>query len=952
MNIARVIGWYPLAILLLFLVALHWVAGYNYLLFHTLVDLSRVVVLGGIFTLAWHTRHWAAHGFFTTIGVASVPILALELLHVLAYRGMGVFPGDDPNLPTQLWIGFRYLEAAAFVIAACHARRSPRATGMAVGFTLAGVAIVVSIFTGRFPDSFLDGQGLTSFKVVSEYVTIAAFVVSMVLLLHHRQRFDSDVLQLLLAALLFSALSSLAFTRYADVFGMANEVGHYFLFISTYLLYRAILFIALVTPFQLLFRDLKQQERNLESLVAERTAELKRTQSLNAAFVEHSPAAIFLTDRHGRVTLANAACKTLVGGDPDRLLGHRFHERLPEAVARALERHDRRARAEKQPLLASEELMVGGEMRCFETTHFPLLDDDGVLLGSGGIATDVTEHRRVEARYGLMIRTSMDGVMVLDPRGHILEANDAAVRLTGYTRRALTARELADIEAARDAEGVAKELARIVREGQARFESRWRRGDGGLVDVEVSINRLGAPPNHAFLSFVRDITERKLASQKIEHLAHYDTLTGLPNKVLFAEQVSAHLQEAASREVAAALVYLDLDNFKDINDSLGHAAGDALLHEIGTRLRDGIEGHGGLCRYGADEFMLWLTEVVDEESCRECLNRLRQVISWPIRVEGNELTVTASMGVACFARDGRSFEALFRCADMAMYEAKYGGRNTYRFFEPVMLASAQERLDILSKLRGAVERNELQLLYQPQFDLASRRVVGVEALVRWHHPELGRVTPDRFIPLAEDSGLIVPIGEWVLQEACRQAMAWRSQGLPPLVMAVNLSAVQFRHGDLDETVDGILSATGLAPECLELELTESMLLHRQEGLLATLQRLKAIGVKLAIDDFGTGYSNLGYLKHFAVNKLKIDQSFVHDLDRNPDSHSIVKAIVQMAHGLGLRVIAEGVEGEHLLAPLHTLQCDEVQGYHFGRPMTPDAFEAYYAHVLAEADARR
>ncbi|MFY0988858.1 EAL domain-containing protein [Halomonas sp. C05BenzN] len=937
---------------MLFLLVLHWVAGHNYLLFHTLVDLSRVVVLAGIFTLAWHTRHWAAHGFFTTIGVASAAIAVLELLHVLAYRGMGVFPGDDANLPTQLWIGFRYLEAGAFVIAAYSANRTPRATAMAYGFALAGLAIGVSIFTGHFPDSFLDGQGLTPFKIISEYVTIAVLVASMVLLLHHRERFDPDVLHLLLAAILFSALSSVAFTRYADVFGMANEVGHYFLFVSTYLLYRAILFTALVSPFQLLFRDLKRHERNLESLVVDRTAELKRTQTLNSAFVEHSPAAIFLTDREGRFTLANDACEALVGSEPRCLPGYRFHERMPEAVASVLERHDRRARLEKQPILVSEEISVAGEVRCFETIHFPLLDEHGDLLGSGGIATDVTEHRRIEARYGMMIRTSMDGVMVLDARGRILEVNDAAVSLTGYPRSELVALELTDIEAAQDANAIVEGLSRIVRHGQARYESRWQRRGGGLVDVEISINLLGTPPNHAFFCFVRDITERKLTSQKIERLAHYDTLTGLPNKVLFEELVTARLAKGAPHEVAAALVYLDLDNFKDINDSLGHAAGDALLRTIGTRLRDGIEGHDLLCRYGADEFLLLLTEVEEEEACRECLNRLRQVIGWPITVDGNELTVTASMGVALFARDARSFGALFRCADMAMYAAKYMGRNTYRFFEAAMLASAQERLDILSKLRGAVERNELRLSYQPQLDLASRRVVGVEALIRWHHPELGVVTPDRFIPLAEDSGLIIPIGEWVLQEACRQAMAWRSRGLPPLSVAVNLSAVQFRHGDLDELVDEILSTTGLPPEYLELELTESMLLHRQEGLLATLQRLKALGVNLAIDDFGTGYSNLGYLRHFAVNKLKIDQSFVRDLDRNPDSHSIVKAIVQMAHGLGLRVIAEGVEGEHLLAPLHALQCDEVQGYHFGRPMTPVDFEAYFADILSEAGEGR
>ncbi len=439
-----------------------------------------------------------------------------------------------------------------------------------------------------------------------------------------------------------------------------------------------------------------------------------------------------------------------------------------------------------------------------------------------------------------------------------------------------------------------------------------------------------------------DITERRQAEQKIEFLAYHDPLTGLPNRVLLQDRLQQALALAERNGTSLALVFLDLDNFKKINDSLGHAAGDVLLQEVALRLKRCVRDTDTISRQGGDEFVLILRDLHSTEGSLPVLTKIMETLQEPVRCEGNELSTSASIGVALYPQDGDDFETLRKKADMAMYRAKEAGRNTYRFFDEAMDDEAVEHLLMRSGLRRALERNEFVLHYQPQIDLASGQVIGAEALLRWQHPEYGLVPPGRFIPVAEESGLIVAIGEWVLHEACRQAAAWQHAGLRPLVLAVNLSAVQFRGGSVEETVLQALAASGLRPEYLELELTETILIQNVEQVMASVRRLKQLGVKLSIDDFGTGYSSLSYLKRFDIDKLKIDQSFIRDLASDPDDAAIVRAIIQMAHSLDVRAIAEGVETSDMLLQLRAFGCDEAQGYHFARPMPAAEFERYLA----------
>jgi diguanylate cyclase (GGDEF)-like protein/PAS domain S-box-containing protein len=444
-----------------------------------------------------------------------------------------------------------------------------------------------------------------------------------------------------------------------------------------------------------------------------------------------------------------------------------------------------------------------------------------------------------------------------------------------------------------------------------------------------------------------DITERRQAEQKIEFLAYHDPLTGLPNRVLLQDRLQQAVALAERNGTSLALVFLDLDNFKKINDSLGHAAGDALLKEVALRLKRCVRDADTISRQGGDEFVIILRDLHGGDACLPALGKIMETLQEPFISEGNELSTSASLGIALYPDDGTDFETLRKKADMAMYRAKEAGRNTYRFFDEAMDVEAVEHLLMRSGLRRALERQEFVLHYQPQIDLATGQIVGAEALLRWQHPEYGVVPPGRFIPVAEESALIVPIGEWVLRETCRQAMAWQRAGLPPLVLAVNLSAVQFRRGSVEETVLQALAASGLKSEYLELELTESILIQNVEQVMAAVQRLKQLGVKLSIDDFGTGYSSLSYLKRFDIDKLKIDQSFIRDLASDPDDAAIVRAIIQMAHSLGLRAIAEGVETPDLLPQLQAFGCDEAQGYYYARPMPAAEFERYLrAHLAA------
>jgi diguanylate cyclase (GGDEF)-like protein/PAS domain S-box-containing protein len=445
----------------------------------------------------------------------------------------------------------------------------------------------------------------------------------------------------------------------------------------------------------------------------------------------------------------------------------------------------------------------------------------------------------------------------------------------------------------------------------------------------------------------RDVTAQRRAEERIHHLALYDHLTGLPNRILLGDEATAAFADPALAGRAQALVFLDLDDFKTINDTVGHRIGDLLIVEAARRLVEAAGAHAHVARLGGDEFAVLATPSSLAETTA-LVGRLIAAIDEPFRIERYDLAVTASAGIAMFPTDGATFDELVVRADAAMYRAKQDGRHTYRFFSGDMLANAAERLELLSSLRKAVENDELVVHYQPQVSLIDGSIVGVEALVRWQHPSLGLLQPGAFIGLAEDSGLILPIGEAVLNRALADAVDWEQAGARPITVSVNLSAVQFVQTDLAERIRLALLRSGFPPERLELEITETVAMVSPDMAVTALERLHAMGVQVSIDDFGTGYSSMAYLKRFRIDKLKIDRSFVQDLGRDPDDEAIVTAVIQIAKSLRCVTIAEGVETHEQQEFLQSRGCDIAQGFHLHRPMPAADLAALLRPVASTA----
>jgi diguanylate cyclase (GGDEF)-like protein len=478
------------------------------------------------------------------------------------------------------------------------------------------------------------------------------------------------------------------------------------------------------------------------------------------------------------------------------------------------------------------------------------------------------------------------------------------------------------------------------------YEVTGLRKDGSTFPAVI----LGSPSVYdgrpASVGTVQDVSAQKQAEQRVRELADFDPLTGLPNRRLLRDRCTQLLAGAERDGTEMALVFIDLDHFKRVNDSLGHSVGDDLLCAVAQRLSGTVRKVDTLARLGGDEFIIALPGG-HASAAADVASRMLDVCAAPFLVAGHELTVTPSLGISLYPVDGTDFEALLRNADAAMYKAKEAGRNAFRFYSSEMNVATLKHLLMESGLRRGLGAHEFVLHYQPLVQIETGAIVGVEALIRWQNPELGLIGPDQFIHVAEDIGLIIPIGEWVLREACRQVRAWQDSGLPPLMVAVNVSPVQFRQAGFVEMVAGVLAATELEARFLELELTERTVMHDAEQTLGTLRTLNRMGVELALDDFGTGYSSLAYLKRFPVGKLKIDRSFVRDLEVDSDDRAIASTILSMGHSLRLKVLAEGVETAEQYAILRDMGCELVQGYHFSRPLPADQFVAFLKQHSAQ-----
>ncbi|MCS0608939.1 EAL domain-containing protein [Massilia solisilvae] len=581
-----------------------------------------------------------------------------------------------------------------------------------------------------------------------------------------------------------------------------------------------------------------------------------------------------------------------------------------------------------------------------------------VSAWSWQVARSRRRERRAQETYAAASEASVDAFFVLRTvwaadgtvADFAIEAtNSRAEEMAGLPKEAMRGMLLCEMLPSYRRNGIFDAAAKVALEGgvdQAEWHAQAYPMRGRWLHRQV------VPVEGGVVAIVRDITERKQAEERIVHMAHHDDLTGLPNRTLLRLRLEQNIAQAAHKGWSLALVFVDLDGFKLINDGLGHNAGDELLKVVGKRMRACLRRGDTLARFGGDEFVLLLPGVgAKAQSLAPLLEKLRQAVHAPVQVAGQSVQVSCSMGVVMYPRDGLDANTLLMNADAAMYRAKDGGRNNYQFYAREMNASGEENLILLDGLRQSLEATlagapggGLSLCYQPKVDLKTGRVFGVEALLRWHHPEHGPVSPQRFIGLAEESGMIVELGEWALRTACRQNQAWRAAGLPPITVSVNVSPRQFEERKLVARVAAALRDSGLPPDALELEVTESLIMRDLAQSVAKMRDLEAMGVSLSIDDFGTGYSSLSALKSFPISRLKIDKSFVSELAANPDDQAIAMAVISLGHKLHLRVIAEGVETEEQCAFLRANDCDEMQGYLFSRPVPP----ARIAELLATA----
>ena len=566
-------------------------------------------------------------------------------------------------------------------------------------------------------------------------------------------------------------------------------------------------------------------------------------------------------------------------------------------------------------------------------------DAGGSPLRMAGTARDVTllRHAERERRVALEVLRSMgEAVAVIDLEFRFISVNPSFSRITGYSEEEVVGQNANLLNANQhSADFYRRARAILERTGHWAGEMWQRRKDDqeflGWLEMSEVRDSLGMRSH--FVAVVNDITDKKRAEQELRYLANYDTLTGLPNRALLSERLGRAIVRARRQETRVAVLFLDLDRFKDINDSLGHAAGDRLLKAAATRLQATLGAADTVARLGGDEFTVVLEDVESVLAVERMAREILLAFAAPLEVdERHDVNITPSLGISLYPDHALVPTDLLKFADTAMYQAKAEGRNTYQIYNETMDTEARHRATIIAALRKALDRGELMLMYQPRMSLADGSITGVEALLRWRSPDLGEISPSVFVPLAEESGLILPIGEWVIREACRQLVAWREQGLLDICIGVNVSVLQLLRGNLSEFLAGVLAETRLPADRLELELTESMVMQNAQQATALLNELRNIGVSLAIDDFGTGYSSLVYLKRLPIDTLKIDKEFIDDLTRDPDDEAITSTIITMGHSLGLNVIAEGVETEQQLDFLREHGCDEIQGHWLSRPI--------------------
>jgi len=700
-------------------------------------------------------------------------------------------------------------------------------------------------------------------------------------------------------------------------------------------------------------RDVSERQRNQQAL-------REREERINL-LLDSMAEGIYGVDTHGECTFVNPAGLRLLGYErAEDLLGRHIHELIhhshgdgtpyPAGECRAY-----RAYTENRGIHVDDEVFWRRDGTAFPVEYWSYpMRRDGQVIGSVVTFMDISERRLIEERLrqaAKVFESTTDGVSITDPAGNMIAVNRAFTVITGYTEAEVLGSNPRILKSGRQDKAFYQALWNSITQTGSWSGEIWNRRKNGEIYPEwLTISGVtdGAGKLTNYVGVFSDISQIKQSEAERERLAHFDPLTGLPNRLLFNARLDHAIQRAERDDTLLTLLFIDLDRFKTVNDALGHPIGDRVLREVARRLGRSVRAEDTLARLGGDEFVIALERGGDATQASSMADKLLAALTLPFDLDGQTVFIGASIGISAYPADGKDAATLLKNADAAMHQSKDDGRNTFRFYNAAMTRSARERLTLETNLRHAIEQQEFLVYYQPQIDVGSGDILGVEALVRWDHPASGLIAPDRFIPLAEETGLIVPLGEWVLFTACTQGKAWLDDAaVPTLRVAVNLSPRQFRQSNLAAHVRAVLDASGLPPGLLELEVTESAVMENPDQASATLRDLKALGITISIDDFGTGYSSLAYLKRFPIDKLKIDQSFIREIPQDQSDMEIAATIIAMARNLHLKVLAEGVETEEQLAFLQIHGCDAYQGYLCSRPVPAAELDQWLAQRAAD-----
>jgi diguanylate cyclase (GGDEF)-like protein/PAS domain S-box-containing protein len=928
-----------------FILAINWLLApiailesiANYIPLHTFLELLSIIVSAMIFGIFWanitNNKNSRNH---LILACSFLGVAVLDLLHVLSFPGMpDLITPSSPEKTINFWLMARYLSALSVIVVSMFSWRTV-ATRLMHWIILIIVLLLVSIlitiglfYPSLLPSTFVEGQGLTSFKISSEYFSAAIYLLFSIKLFHsmHKQQ-SYDVVNLFIAVCLMS-MSQIYFTLYSEMNDSNALLGHIYKVLAYGMVYKSFFISNIVKPYE----------------------ELSKSRNLLSTIIEAIPMSICWKDSQSRYLGCNTQFAINAGvKSADEIIDKFDNELAWGEQAAKYQLNDQQVISSGVPKLSYEESYISptGEFFWINKSKAPIHDKHNAVIGMVGVYEDITVRRNSQEKLRLaasVFTYAKESISITDADGLILDVNQAFTQITGYSREEAIGQNSRILHSGRQSASFYTDMWKaILNEGYWSGEL-WNKRKNGEVYIEsktISAVRDKDDNTTHYLALGNDITPMKQYQDQLEHIAHYDLLTDLPNRVLLADRLGQAMLHCKRDGKSLAVVFLDLDGFKAVNDTYGHDVGDELLIALSLRMKDALRESDSLARIGGDEFVAVLTDLAIVEDCKPVLERLLLAASEPATIGDVIFNVSASIGVTLYPQDNTDADLLMRHADQAMYAAKELGKNRYHFFDTAQDYAVKLQQINLDAIRYALDNHQFVLYYQPKVNMKTGTVIGVEALIRWRHPERGLLSPNEFLPAIENNPMSIEMGEWVIDSALTQIGQWQKMNLNLTVStSVNIAAVQLQQKDFTQRLAALLAGhPDVEPRYLELEVLETSALDDVNHVSSTMQACIALGVNFALDDFGTGYSSLTYLRRLPAKLIKIDQSFIRDMLHDADDLAIVEGVITLAKSFKREVIAEGVESIEHGTALLKLGCDLAQGYGIARPMPAEDIPAW------------